>query len=231
MENYSKFIDAPISYVGTQYTPVSHRAVIETINQYLDKKGYNILKENYNVKSNGQKVVGTLKLESIDSEINRMISWKNSLDGSMSFGVGAGTVVSICMNGMIFSDGFIYKRKHTGNATQEIIESLNYALGSLDNIGISYQAKKEQMKSIPLSLKQMASLSGRMFIQKEILNPTEMSIIKREILDPSYNYNAKNTVWEFYNHVTHALKKRHPLTWHTANQAVGDYINKTFNLN
>jgi hypothetical protein len=53
-----------------------------------------------------------------------------------------------------------------------------------------------------------AEFAGRMFIEDELVNSTQLSILKKEI-NFSENFKDEN-VRCFYNHVTEALKKTHP---------------------
>jgi len=70
------------------------------------------------------------------------------------------------------------------------------------------------MRKIFLPRKQQAELVGRLFLDEEIIDASQVSCIKAEMKDPSYNYNADlNNAWTFYNHVTHSFKKSHPRTW------------------
>jgi hypothetical protein len=67
---------------------------------------------------------------------------------------------------------------------------------------------KEQMKLKLLDKRQMAELAGRMFIEEKILTANQMSELKKEIYH-SEHFKGE-TLWDFYDHSTHALKKSHP---------------------
>ena len=52
-----------------------------------------------------------------------------------------------------------------------------------------------------------------------------MSIIKKEINKPSYDYlTDNNNAWSFYNHVTHALKLSTPRDWLQDSQNFHDFM-------
>ena len=58
----------------------------------------------------------------------------------------------------------------------------------------------------------MSELAGRMFIEENILQANQLSILKKEIHKPSFDYGGiGNSAYELYQHVTHALKGAHPL--------------------
>jgi len=64
-----------------------------------------------------------------------------------------------------------------------------------------------------------------MFVQEELIDSQQTSIIKAELAKPSFHYGVDtNTCWTFYNHVTHALKKAHPRYWLQDSQNFHDFI-------
>ena len=70
------------------------------------------------------------------------------------------------------------------------------------------------MRKIFLSKKEQSELVGRLFLDNEIIDASQVSCIKAEMKEPSFDYNADlNNAWTFYNHVTHSFKKSHPRTW------------------
>ena len=70
------------------------------------------------------------------------------------------------------------------------------------------------MKDFELSITKQSELLGRLFVEEKILDSQQLSIVKSEIEDPSFNYGVDpDTAWMFYNNVTHALKKTHPRNW------------------
>lgn len=225
-----KFIDAPISYQGTSYTPVSHRVVVETIKSYLNHTGHEVVKESYVVRSNGQKVVGKLVLSNVDNEMSQMLSWKNSLDGSMSFGVCSGNMVMICENGVVFGDKFQYKRRHTGNAVEDIINSLKMSLSSLEESTLLNIEKREKMKNIHTSHKEMAEQLGKLYVTTDIISSNQASTIRKQIIKSDFDYKSPETLWEFYNHCTYALKESHPLKWHEKHLKLGTYIIENYDI-
>ena len=69
------------------------------------------------------------------------------------------------------------------------------------------------MKQIELTKRSSAELVGRMFLEEEIIQSTQMCIIKREMDNPSFDYGAPGSMWELYNHTTLAMKELHPSLW------------------
>jgi hypothetical protein len=86
-------------------------------------------------------------------------------------------------------------------ADENVIQSAIY---QYEQIG----EDKEKMKLKLLDNRQMAELAGRMFIEEKMLTANQMSELKREIYHIEHFHN--DTLWDFYNHTTHSLKKSHP---------------------
>lgn len=99
--------DLEITYEGNTYVPIKHGEVIDIIKNHLEENGFIIEKEEYLASKKGKQLIGKYYLTSENGEIKPMISFKNSLDGSMAFGIASGTSVFICGNGVVFRDAFL----------------------------------------------------------------------------------------------------------------------------
>ena len=66
-------------------------------------------------------------IESEDEELGYRIGFKNSYDGSMAFGMGIGSVVWLCSNGMVHGE-IAEKRIHRGNADKDVEEMIKIGL-------------------------------------------------------------------------------------------------------
>lgn len=217
-----------VTYNGPAYAPVTHAEVITTINQYI-AADFNIRSERYLAGSNGQKAVGILNIEAQDSELGFMLAWKNSLDGSMAFKMGFGAQVFVCSNGMLQGDTGNFKKRHVGEAKEEIMDHLRFAVDQMNPVMKHQVDLKELYKQIPIDKKYASELLGRLFFEKGILSPQQASTVRKELEKASYNYGAPGTVWELYNHCTYALRDTHPTEWHDKHLAVGNFFAELFN--
>lgn len=219
-----------VTYTGTKYVPVTHSDVIITVEDYLKECNLKVKTEKYLAGSNGQKAVGVLSIESPDLELDFMIAWKNSLDGSMSFKLAYGAQVRICSNGMFHGDTGNFKKKHMGDAQDEIKTHIVAAIDCMDPTMRAQGDMRDVYKAISLSKQRTAELIGRLYLVEDALTAQQLSTVKKEIARPSCNYGAPGTVWELYNHCTYALRDAHPLEWHRQHEAVGDFFDKEFNV-
>ena len=208
-------VAAPLPSHGKTYTVIPHKDVIETTKTLLDNNGFRITKELYRANVNAKVAQGIYHLASTkDEEMGMMFAWTNSYDKSTRFQCAVGAFVNVCSNGMLCGDMANYARKHTGKADHDIHTQISSQIKSANKYYTKLIQDKNQMRKIFLPKKSQAELVGRLFLDEEIIDASQVSIIKAEIKDPSYNYNADlNNAWTFYNHVTHSFKKSHPRTW------------------
>tara|TARA_R100000995_G_C3416576_1_gene91908 strand:- start:1 stop:672 length:672 start_codon:yes stop_codon:yes gene_type:complete len=149
-----------------------------------------------------------------DEEMGMMFAWTNSYDKSTRFQCAVGAFVNVCSNGMLCGDMANYARKHTGKADHDIHTQISSQIKSANKYFDKLIDDKNKMRQVFLPKKQQAELVGRLFLDEEIIDASQVSVIKAEMKDPSYHYSADlNNAWTFYNHVTHSFKKSHPRTW------------------
>ena len=150
---------------------------------------------------------GVYDLADSDGETNVNIGFRNSYDKTLPVGLVAGGTVLVCSN-LMFRGEIKVVRKHTKNVFQDIDTLLENVIQSAKYEYQMLVEDKEKMKVKLLDKRQMAELAGRMFIEERILTANQMSEMKREIYHSEFFQN--DTLWDFYNHSTHALKKSHP---------------------
>jgi hypothetical protein len=208
-------VAAPLPNHGKTYTVIPHKDVIETTKTLLDKSGFTITKELYRANMDAKVAQGVYHLASNeDEEMGMMFAWTNSYDKSTRFQCAVGAFVNVCSNGMLCGDMANYARKHTGKADHDIHTQISSQIKSANKYYTKLIDDKNQMRKIFLPKKSQAELVGRLFLDEEIIDASQVSCIKAEMKEPSYDYKADlNNAWTFYNHVTHAFKKSHPRTW------------------
>lgn len=205
-----RLMAVPLPKKTDTYSPVPHKVVIETVLESLDKANIQVISEFYKLAKDGRQVEGHYQLSGGDSEMSPRLIFHNSYDKSMPLRVALGNHVIVCRNGVVRGDMGSFKRKHTGNILIEFQEDVSL---SIQEAGKNFDTIKRQaarMKEIEITKRTTAELLGRMFIEDALVNATQLSIIKREIDNPSFNYGVEGTVWNTYNAVTVALREAHP---------------------
>ena len=219
---------------GKTYTVVTHKEVIDNTLTLLKKSGFTVQREIYRANTNATIAQGIYHIypsRSVDediineTELGMMFAWTNSYNKLVRFQCAIGAYVKVCYNGMVAGDMMNFKRKHTGTANLDC--SINIA-DQVKNAEKYYKRiikDRDAMKTINLTEREQAELVGRMFVQEELIDSQQTSIIKAELAKPSFHYGVDtNTCWTFYNHVTHALKKAHPRYWLQDSQNFHDFI-------
>ena len=208
---------------GKTYTVVSHKEVMDHTTKLLAKNNLKITNQSFRSSYNAKVAQGIYHLTGTnvasDEDLGMMFAWTNSYDKSTRFQCGIGAHVLVCANGIIHGDIANYGRKHTGTANADIALSIASQVSHAAHSYNQLITDKNNFKNINLSIKEQSELLGRLFIEEKLLDTQQMSCIKAEIGDPTYNYGVDpDTAWMFYNHVTHAFKQTHPRNW-MSNQA------------
>lgn len=219
---HQQLMNVPLPKHGDTYTVIPHQTVIEKSTAALLTKGFTIESSKYKANHNGNIAQGIHKIKhSSDKDLGMMFVWTNSYDKSTRFKCAIGANVYICDNGLIRGDVATYARKHTGDALNEVNQTIREHVNKAHTEFEIIIRDKEALKDIILSKKRQGEILGRMFIEKDILTLTQVGIVKKEIEKPTFSYNADvNSAWSFYNHITLALKESHPGSWLDDHKAI-----------
>jgi len=189
------------------YMPVPHNNLISLIQEKVYKHGFDITRTRYSGNRGVNQLFGVYDLSTSDGETNLNIGFRNSYDKTLPVGLVAGATVIVCSN-LMFKGEIKVLRKHTRNVFSDLDTLLENVIQSAKYEYEQLGEDKEAMKLKLLDKRQMAELAGRMFIEEKILTANQMSELKKEIYH-SEHFTGE-TLWDFYNHSTHALKKSHP---------------------
>ena len=219
---------------GETYTVIPHKDVIENTLNMLNASGFEVQKELYRASINANVAQGIYHIRptrSLDetiineNELGMMFAWTNSYDKSTRFQCAVGAYVMVCNNGMVAGDMMNFARKHTGSADYEIKMQISNQIKNAEKYYARIIKDKDSLRTIAIDRRQQSELLGRLYADKDILDLSQVSIVKSEMDKPSYEYEAdQENAWAFYNHVTHALKKSHPRSWLSDTQKFHDFI-------
>ena len=219
-----------ITYQGTKYSPILHKDIIESIDEYLYKNNIQVRGKEFLTASNGQRVIGKYNIAYPDQEMGYMINFRNSLDGSMSFAIVSGSVTWICSNGSIYGDVSSYKAKHMGQKNLEMSQQIQFACERIEETMQLQILRRNRMREIEVNKKQISQIAGELFINEQIITATQLGIIKKEIEFPSFDYKCEGSAYQFYQHCTFALKESSPISYQKAHRELGDYFVNRFGL-
>ena len=224
----------PLPNHGESYTVVSHKEVIENTKKLLEDSGFTIRRELYRANMNAQVAQGVYHIypsQSIndnivnENELGMMFAWTNSYDKSTKFQCAIGAYVMVCSNGMMCGDMMNFKRKHTGSAGHDIVMQLSNQIKNGEKHYTRILNDRDSLKNVTLTNREQSELLGRLFADDEIITSSQVSIIKKEMKKPSFNYDClDDNAWAFYNHVTHSLKVSPPRDWMQDSQNFHDFM-------
>jgi len=196
----------PVPSKTETYSPVGHRVLLNELQGKIAQRGMKIIDKQYYHGAFGQQMLGKYTIESGDSDLNMQLAFRNSYDKSMAIGFAAGATVFVCSNGMLAGDLLVY-RKHTGTVVEELHDYIIDGINMMENNFSKLQNDMQKLKDVELDPQKQAEILGRLFVQEEIINSTQLNIVKRELTE-SQNFVGKNA-WCLYNNVTEALKTSH----------------------
>src|SRR5574344_1112065 len=92
-----------------------------------------------------------------------------------------------------------YVRKHTGSVVNELNAKIIDTINLMEDEFIQLKRHSEQMKQIELAKVQAAEMYGRMFMIDDIITPTQLSVIKKELDNSKFEPFKDETLWSAYN--------------------------------
>jgi hypothetical protein len=218
MSTYSttkqQLIAAPIPAQSRTYKPITHQQLIDLTLESILQAGFKLGKEVYTSTDGGLVANARYTISSIaDREMEIMVGWQNSYNKTKSLKFAIGAHIFICDNGCVHGDLAAFKKKHQGNVQEFAPNTITESIKRAGDVFKQMQTERESMKSILLDDVTKAELIGRMFINEEFIQSTQLNLIKRELKAPTYDYGSKDSLWELYQYTTQSMKDIHPSLW------------------
>jgi len=209
-----QIINAEVPQETRTYKPITNLQLIEITLESIHQAGFELANEEYSGAMNGQISNSRYAIKNVaDSEMQLQIGWQNSYNKSLSLKFAIGTRIFICQNGCVSGDFGAFKKKHQGTVQTFTPSAITEYIKRAGDVFQQIQKDRDQMKQLEMTKRTSAELIGRMFLEDEIIQSTQLNVIKREMANPSFDYGAPGSMWELYNHTTLALKEIHPSLW------------------
>ena len=214
------------------YKPILYGDLDTLVKQDIEKAGFQLESTRFLSAHEGLQADGIYYLKSgQDKEMGMQIAWQNSYDKKVPLRFAVGGYVFLCTNGAMVGDLGLFYAKHQGEIQQITPGTLTEIILNAGNKFDQMIVEREKMKEISLTKRTCAELVGRLFIEEQIINTTQMGIISREIENPSFNYGEnKNSLWQLYNDCTLAFKQDHPAHYMTRHIQTHQFFKKEFEL-
>lgn len=227
----ARLFSAPLPKETRTYKPVSHKELAETTLEAIHKAGFKLDKHEYSSARGGLVANARYTIMDIaDSEMQLEIGWQNSYDKTLSLKFAIGTRIFICDNGCVSGDLGAFKKQHRGEVKDFAPLKMTEAISAAGETFKKIQSQRDTMKIIEVNEQTQAELIGRMFIEQEMLNSTQINIIRNEIKKPTFDYGCPNSLWELYNHTTLSMKNLHPRLWMDDHMAVHKFFTNVMDI-
>ena len=201
--------NAPLPNHGKSYTVISHKQIIDNTLQMLNQSGFTVEKELYRANANAQVAQGIFHIKPNNTsdtqileeeELGMMFAWTNSYDKSVRFQCAIGGYVQVCYNGMVCGDMMTFARKHTGSADHEIKMQISNQIKNAEKYFKRILDDRDALRGLPLTKRQQSELLGRLYFDENVLEASQLTCIKSEMEEPSYDYKCdQENAWAFYN--------------------------------
>lgn len=207
-------LNAVIPQETKSYKPVTHQQLIDVTLQSIDDAGFILDKEIYSSARDGQIANGNFTISNVsDNEMQLQIGWQNSYNKSLSLKFAIGTRIFICQNGCVSGDYGAFKKKHMGEVQDFTPKAITEYIKSAGEAFRKMQEERDAMKQIEITKRVKAELLGRMFLEEEFIQSTQLNLIEKELKNPTHDYGAPGSLWELYQFTTFTMKEIHPSLW------------------
>ena len=207
-------ISAPIPAQTRTYKPVSHGQLIDLTLESIHQSGFTLDKELYTASSDGEIANGRFTISNVaDKDMQLQIGWQNSYNKQLTLKFAIGARIFICQNGCVSGDHGSFKKKHVGEVQTFAPSTIVEYIKASGDVFQKIQKSRDQMKNVEITKRRQAELLGRMLIEDQFIESTQLNIIEREIKNPTHDYGAKDSLWELYQFTTFAMKEVHPRLW------------------
>jgi len=208
-------IATPLPEQTRTYKPVAHGQLMDLTLEGIHKAGFELDKELYSCAKGGNVANGKYLIKSVDDkEMQLQILWQNSYDKTLRLLFAIGANVLVCTNGMVsFRSANSFRRKHMGEIQVLTPHIISEYIKEAGEAFVTLQLDRDIMKSVEIDRRITAELVGRMYLENQFIESTQLNIIKRELDKPTFDYNSPHSLWELYQYTTFAIGGIHPTRW------------------
>jgi hypothetical protein len=123
-----------------------------------------------------------------------------------------------------------FRKKHVGEIQTMAPQRIGEYIKQAGDIFSTLQYDRDKMKQVEIDKRVTAELIGRMFIEEQFIESTQLNIVKRELDKPTHDYNASGSLWELYNYTTFAIGGIHPNRWMEDHMAAHKFFTEVSEL-
>ena len=202
------------------FHPVHHRDFIQSVRDGVKAVGLEIVKAEYVLAANGNRMFGVYDLSAGSSELCYSIGIRNSMNKSMSLGITAGTRVFVCEN-LCFSGDFLALKRHTSGLDADMLAFLAYrAMKTMVPKLVAFQRWHEGLKNYSLPQSDMRVLLV------EIMENNVIPVTKFFEFNELFGKVYDDSLWGYHESVTHILRESNLMLLPKKNLILNGIINQ-----
>jgi len=190
------------------WTPIPHWQLVDEVERSLVNTGFNIVNQSHALSRKDARYFGLFEITNGNNndDYNTVVGLRNSHDKSFPAGLVIGSGVFVCDN-LAFSGEIKFGRRHTANIVRDLTGLVDAAVGRINALRISQDARIDAYKQAELSQTQADHLLIEL-LRARVVTSTKIPKILKEYEDPRHFEFREDgeTVWRFFNAVTENLK-------------------------
>jgi len=196
------------------YKPVTHAQLMDLTLESIYQSGFTLDKELYSASPDGQVANGNFTISNVaDKEMQLQIGWQNSYNKTLSLKFAIGARIFICQNGAVHGDMGSFKKAHKGSVQQFTPNAITEYIKQAGDTFQTMQRERELMKQIEMTKRTKAELVGRLMLEEQLISSMQVNQIAAELIHPTYDYGAPDSLWELYQFTTQTMRETHPRNW------------------
>lgn len=192
------------------HKPVPHADVIQALIESLGFRRLQVIRDEYAVTPDGNRMFGFLQINEGDSEVSFAIGCRNSHDKTFSLGLTVGYRVFVCDNLSFHGDFTPISRKHSKNL--DVVEVIG---GAVDKMQRHFEPMRRQIdvwKGFELPDIRAREVIYHAFIEQRLDVPRHLARhVHHEYFNPTIPDFEPRTMWSLSNAFTSAFKKLEPV--------------------
>ncbi len=189
------------------WKPVPHVQVAELAINESQRRGWNVVSEEYGLATSQHKMFGVLRFSPMGrTDITRALGVRNSHDKSIAVGLAAGLNVFVCSNLCMASEIVVHRRHTSGMELESLVG------GVFDRLELSFVKLERNADSLHLQAITIDDARRIIVVAAEAkaIPSQDILAVLNEFRKPKHEEFQDRTRWSLLNAFTEIAKKYSP---------------------
>lgn len=207
------------------HTVIPHHRVVEGIVEALAYRKIDVIKDEYAIAKDGQRMFGFLTLGLEKDGVSLMLGVRNSHDRSFSLAMVAGFKVFVCDNLAFMGDFEPMRLKHSAKLLSKLGDELTIAVDRTQRKFDTIHQDIDVWKNHSLTDANARAIIYRAFIDGELNAPARLAQdVHKHYFEPLHQEFEPRNLWSLQNAFTEAFKDLQPEPFVQANQSLARFF-------